>query len=529
MQQSSSRNIMPFIISLIFLVGMAMGFGLNYKINGGDFFSKNKGSALQEISNLIQLKYVDPIAVDSLNDFAIEELLAHIDPHSVYISPNELQSVNNEMEGQFVGIGIQYDFIDDTLNILNIIENGPAKKAGLLIGDKILSVNDTLSLVGKKFKSIDVKDFLRGDEGSELKVNILRDNTLKTVQLKRSSIPITSIDVAYMLEKNIGYIRINKFGERTYEEFMQRLETLQKQKIKKLIIDLRNNGGGYMHAATAIADEFLDGDKLIVYTQGNKSKRTEIRCKKEGLYEKGELEILVDENTASASEVLTGALQDWDRATVIGRRTFGKGLVQQQYNLSNGGALRLTVARYYTPLGRNIQKSYQNGKKEYQNEIEERYIDGEMLDKDSILTNGKSYKTPKGKMVYGGGGIIPDVFVPIDTTNFESLHDFSFNKILEKFVYTYYLNHKLILKQYKSIEEFTNQFFFSNDDWKNFELMLSKDTSVSVSLNHSLKEKVEKNCKIYLSRVLFNNEAFFKTQNKYDTLIQIAVKDLNKN
>jgi carboxyl-terminal processing protease len=526
MQRKSSMSLMPVVFALIFLVGLAMGYALNNKTGGGSLFSKNNNSTLQEISNLIQSKYVDPIAVDSLNEFGINEMLQHIDPHSVYIPPSDLLAVNNDMEGQFVGIGIMYEVIDDTVTVINVLKDGPALKAGVQIGDKLITANDSINLVNKNQKAKDIRNYLRGKEGSSVTLKIIREGKQKKINIVRASIPIPSIDVAYKVDSSTGYIKINKFAERTYEEFMQNLERLQKQKITKLIIDLRDNGGGYMHAATAIADEFLDGEKLIVYTQGNKSEKTIFQCKKEGLFEKGNLVVLINEYSASASEVLTGALQDWDRATVIGRRSFGKGLVQQQYNLSNGGALRLTVARYYTPLGRNIQKPYNKGVEDYENELEHRYYDGELMNKDSISVVGKPiYKTPKGKIVYGGGGIIPDIYIPIDSLNFDTtLYNYKLINTFENFILKYYLQHQQHFKLYKNYVVVKDSFQLTNEDWKSFELLAKKD---SIKINQPFiknKSIFEQKAKEYLIKLLFSKEEYYKFKNQNDNFIKKSLE-----
>ncbi|MBS4043162.1 MAG: S41 family peptidase [Chitinophagaceae bacterium] len=524
MQHKSRMSLMPVVFALLFLVGLAMGYALNNKAGGGSIFSKNKNTTLQEISNLIQAKYVDPIAVDSLNEYAIEEMLRHIDPHSVYIPPIDLQAVNNEMEGQFVGIGIIYDVIDDTVTVINVLKNGPALKAGILVGDKILKANDTINLVNKNQQAKEIRNYLRGKEGSSVKIYLKRNQQFKEVNITRASIPIPSIDVAYKLDSVTGYIKINKFAERTYEEFMQSLEALQKQKMDKLIIDLRENGGGYMSAATAIADELLAGDKLIVYTQGNKSERAVFQCKKEGLFEKGELIVLIDENSASASEVLTGALQDWDRATIVGRRSFGKGLVQQQFNLSNGGAIRLTVARYYTPLGRNIQKPYTNGVEAYKEEVLHRFIDGELSNQESKSLVGKPvYKTPKGKLVYGGGGIIPDYFIPIDTILMDtSKSNYKLMMGFNKFIYQYFFSHQIELKKYTNYKTFYQTFKLTQEDWRAIEINANKHKGSEIYLSPELKVVLEQKLKEHLIKLLFSTEEYYKYKNLNDAFIKKA-------
>ena len=525
MQSKSSQRWMPIVFATIFLAGLAMGYVLNGKVGGGSFLGNSRSSSLQEISNLIKSKYVDEVGIDSINAYAADEMLSHLDPHSVYIPPAELERVNNQMEGHFTGIGILYDNIDDTLNIMRLIKGSPAEKAGVLIGDKLLKANDSISLLGKKISDPMLKKNLRGAEGTTLKLDLLRDGITKKIAIKRAAIPIPSIDASYIIENKTGYIKINKFAERTYEEFMQSLEALQKQKMESLIVDLRGNGGGYMHAATAIADEFLDGDKLIVYTQGNKSAKTEIRCRKEGLFEKGKLVVLIDETSASASEVLAGALQDWDRATIIGRRSFGKGLVQQQFNLSDGGALRLTVARYYTPLGRNIQKSYSQGKQKYMQEMGERYHNGSMQKDDSIAMKGTAFKTPKGNTVYGGGGIMPDYFVGVDTNIIHSIWGKLYIKgVFEKFVYKYYLANKQSITQYKTADDVEKRFVLNDNDWKLMQSFATKDSIDISNLSIQSKQEIVDKTKSTAARLFVNDAAYYQLNNTTDDVVKKALE-----
>lgn len=354
---------LPLLFSLVLIAGMFLGYELN-KVPGtkNSFFSSNSRSTLQEALDLIKLKYVDAVNTDSLEGKAITEMMNELDPHSVYLPPVELQEANEDLAGNFEGIGVEFNMFSDTVNIVYVIPNGPSDKAGLQIGDKILKVNDS-SITGKHFSTDEIKKYIRGQHSSKAVLQILRDGKPQVVTVSRGTIPVSSVDAAYMIDKTSGYIRLNKFTENSYEEFMQAMETLKKEGLQSLVFDLRGNGGGFMNEAVDIADEFLDGDKLIVYTEGVNSKKREYRCKRPGIFEKGKLVVLVDELSASASEVLAGVLQDWCRAKIIGRRTFGKGLVQEQYSLNDGSAIRLTIARYYTPLGRSIQRSYTKGKK----------------------------------------------------------------------------------------------------------------------------------------------------------------------
>ncbi|MEO7984844.1 MAG: S41 family peptidase, partial [Bacteroidota bacterium] len=351
---------LPLLFSVVMIIGMLFGYQLGTQ-NGTrqGFFSSNSRSSLQEAVDLIKLKYVDSVHIEALEGRAIQEMMGELDPHSVYFPPVDLKAANEDLAGNFEGgIGIQFNVFSDTVNVVYVMPNGPSDKAGLQIGDKILGVDD-VSLRNKVSDVDSIKKYIRGEEGSKAVFKILRGNKQLFITVTRGTIPVASVDAAYMIDKTTGYIKLNKFSENSYEEFMQSMENLQKQGLKSLIFDLRGNGGGFINEAVDMADEFLEGDKLVVYTEGVNSKKREYRCKRPGLFEKGKLVLLVDELTASASEILAGALQDWCRATIIGRRTFGKGLVQEQYPLSDGSAIRLTIARYYTPLGRSIQRSYQ--------------------------------------------------------------------------------------------------------------------------------------------------------------------------
>lgn len=518
----------PFLFALVMVVGMAIGFQLSNKTLGNKLFSSNKSSSVQEVVELINSKYVDKFQKDSINQLAIEELLTHLDPHSIFIPAKYLNRVNDDLKGQFQGIGIEFQQFNDTLNVMYVLPGSPAEKAGLQAGDQFIKINGISEVAGKNVGADSIRKLLRGETGSSVKITLLRDGMLKDVMVARANIPVSTIDAAYVMEdKKTGYIRINKFGERTYEEFMQSLEGLQKKGTTQLIIDLRGNGGGFLNEAVQIADEFIDGNKMIVYTQGDKSAKTEYTAKRPGIFEKGKVVVLIDESSASASEVLAGALQDWDRATIIGRRSFGKGLVQQQFGLSDGSALRLTIARYYTPLGRNIQKPYNKNREEYENDLVERVQHGELTIGDTSKPKGKPYKTPAGKTVYGGGGITPDVFVPIDTTAYA---DFQFplyrKNTLVKFVYHLFKENSKLFKQQKNTETLEKVFSPGQKEWQQFLQFAAKD-SINLSKATSAQQTdLLKRMQSLMARQIWRTEGYFELVNKNDAVIKTALSSL---
>jgi len=378
-------------------------------------------NALTAISNL----YVDSINDKKLVENALEAVLKELDPHSSYIPKEEVERVNEPLEGSFEGVGIQFQLLEDTLIVVQTISGCPAEKVGVMPGDRILYINNEL-VAGVKLQNSDVFKRLRGPKGSEVTVKILREGKPGLLEFKiiRDKIPIYSVDASYMIGKDIGYIKVNNFGSSTVQEFENAFTTLQKKGMKNLILSLQGNGGGYLNAAIGMADEFLSRNKLIVYTQGLNQPKSVAEATATGNFETGKVIVLIDEYSASASEILSGALQDWDRAIIVGRRSFGKGLVQRQFPLIDGSMMRLTVARYYTPSGRCIQKSYKKGYEKYEMDLLDRYKHGEFLHADSIhFADSLKYKTLNLKRtVYGGGGIMPDIFVPLDTTKYTNLH-----------------------------------------------------------------------------------------------------------
>jgi carboxyl-terminal processing protease len=520
---------LPLLISIAMIVGMLIGYKMRDNQPGRNYFSLDKVTALQEVMNLIQNKYVDDVKINSLGDSAIITVLNKLDPHSVFIPAEELQAVNDDIAGNFFGIGIEFNIFNDTLNVLNVIPDGPSFKAGLSIGDKLIQVNDSV-IVGKKIAAESIKKLLRGELGTAVAVNVVREGKVQKFSIVRGIIPVSSVDASYIIENGIGYIKLNKFSQVTYKEFMKALEGLQKQGLKKLILDLRGNGGGVLDEATAIADEFLSGNKLITYTEGKHIPKKEYRCQREGLFENGALVVLADEGSASASEVLMGALQDWDRATIIGRRSFGKGLVQEQFDLNDGSALRLTVARYYTPIGRSIQRSYKNGERAYYEEINQRFHDGEVVNADSLKNDtSKIFTTQKGKKLFGGGGITPDIFVALDTALFSNhLSRIYMKGIIGDFTYHYFLQNKARLSSHKNITDFGNQFSFNEGDWKQFQDVAKKDSIDLSTINSTDKKQLLTRIKSSLARQIWQNEGFYEIINKEDHAVLKGIEILSK-
>ncbi|EKT3967155.1 S41 family peptidase [Flavobacterium psychrophilum] len=372
---------------------------------------------LNKLIDFINDEYVDNVNTDSIVNQTVNGILEKLDPHSVYIAKNEAQGIAESMKGGFVGIGINFFIDNDTIAVIKPIENGPSEKAGIKPGDRILSANNE-KIFGKKITTEKLYSKLKGEPNSQVILTIFRKSTNKKFDLKviRNTIALKSIDIAIMLNKKTGYIKINRFAETTYKEFKIGLNKLVKQGANALVIDLRDNGGGYLDQAVSIADEFLKDNKLIVFTKNKKKHIDKTFATTDGVFENGKVTLLINENSASASEILAGAIQDNDRGLVVGRRSFGKGLVQREMPFEDGSTVRLTIARYYTPTGRSIQKSYKNGNQEYINEFTNRYKNGELYAKDSIkIADTLKFKTPKGRIVYGGGGIVPDVFVPLES------------------------------------------------------------------------------------------------------------------
>ncbi len=463
------------VISLALLLGCASLMLGQYNRNGS---MQKLLNAQYAISNF----YVDTVNNDKLVEEAIKGMLESLDPHSTYTDAKETKELEEPLQGEFSGIGIQFNMKQDTLYVIQTIVGGPSEKVGIMAGDRIVTVNDT-TIAGKKMKNTDIMKRLRGKKGTKVTVQVKRGSNpeLITFRITRDNIPLYSVDAAYMIDAKTGYILISRFGAKTHEEMMEAIKKLEKQGMKQLIIDLGNNGGGYLNAAIDMCNEFLQRRQLIVYTEGNSSPRQEATADGFGNYKDLKMVVLVDQFSASASEIFSGAMQDWDRAVVVGRRSYGKGLVQRPFRFDDGSMMRLTVARYYTPSGRCIQKPYTKGdKKHYEEDLIDRSKEGEYFHLDSIHFNDSlSYKTLKnGRTIYGGGGIMPDVFVPLDTTeNSKYYRDLLAKGIINQYAVDYVDKHRAqIKKDYKDVYDFDNRFSLTDADMKNFIAMGEKDS-----------------------------------------------------
>ena len=418
---------------------------------------------LMYTSNIISRFYVDDADNDKITEVGIKAMLKELDPHSTYSDPKETKSLLEQMQGSFGGIGIQFNIVDDTLYVIQTTKNGPSERMGILAGDRIIAVNDT-AIAGVKMERNDIMTRLRGEKGTNVKVDVVRRgiDRILTFNLTRDDISTATVDAAYMIDKNNGYIRITSFGAKTHEEFVTKLDSLKERGMKNLILDLEGNGGGYLTAAVDIASEFIDESRLVVYTEGRRNPRYDYLSQGGGKFRKGNLVVIVDETSASASEILAGAIQDWDRGIVVGRRSFGKGLVQRPFQLPDGSMIRLTIARYYTPSGRCIQKPYASDSTKYEDDLMHRYNSGEMTSADSIHfpDSLKTYTKRLKRPVYGGGGIMPDYFVPMDTMKYTKYHRALAAKgsIIQTSLHYLDENRSKLLAEYKDIEAFEKGF-----------------------------------------------------------------------
>jgi len=477
--------------------------------------------------------YVDTVHEDKLVEEAIIEMLQELDPHSTYLSKEEVKEMNEPLQGNFEGIGVSFNILNDTIFIISTIPGGPSEKVGIQAGDKIIKIEKE-NVAGTGITNSQVIKRLRGDKGTKVDVTILRKNEPKPLEftITRDKIPIFSLDASYMIDKKTGYIKLNRFASTTNDEFISALKDLQKKDMESLILDLTGNGGGYLDEAVKLADEFLKKDRLIVYTEGVNSPKREYFATSSGEMEKGHLVVLVDEGSASASEIVSGALQDWDRAVIVGRRTFGKGLVQRPLLLPDGSMIRLTIARYYTPTGRLIQKPYEEGVEEYQKDLLNRYKEGQLTSKDSIhFPDSLLYRTlVNERKVYGGGGIMPDYFVPIDTSNQSDYYRNLIRKgILNRFVLNYIDKERISLeKEYTDFSDFKGEYEIT--DGFMHELVVFAESEGLPASEEGLEisgDKISLLLKAYIARDLWDTSEFYEIYNQGDPIVQKATEVLN--
>ena len=515
------RILLPLLILSIFAASMSAQ-------RGNNIDARKLQLALYAISNL----YVDSTSETKLVEDAIVGMLEKLDPHSTYTDPEETKEMTEPLQGNFDGIGIQFNMLTDTLYVIQVIPGGPSEKVGLMAGDRIIMVDDTL-IAGVKMKNTDVMKRLRGPKNTEVRVKVLRGGVPDLIEFKitRGKIPVYSLDAAYMADKTTGYIKLNRFAASSADEFREALEKLKKQGMKNLILDLQGNGGGYLNIAIDLADEFLGKDKLIVYTEGNKQPREEAKSSARGGFEEGRLVVLVDETSASASEILSGAVQDWDRGVVVGRRTFGKGLVQKPIPMPDGSMIRLTVARYYTPTGRSIQKPYNEGKEKYYNDLYNRLVHGEFSQKDSIVFDENlKYQTVGGRTVYGGGGIMPDVFIPVDTSRYTDYHrNVVAAGLVNRIAMNYLDRHRAELnKKYPKFAQYKQNFNVTDDIMQEL-VTLAKDDKIEFNEEQYNRSKplIMLQIKALIARDLYDMAEYFQVINDDNESFQEALRLIN--
>lgn len=518
---------MPLVMALCVVVGIMIGTFYANHFSGNRLNIINSGSSrLSNLLHIIDDQYVDSVNIDSLVEKAIPQILAELDPHSVYISAKDVQLATDDLKGSFSGVGIEFIIRDDTIRVQNVIKDGPANRAGLLAGDKIVSINGK-PFVGKIVTNEEAMHRLKGPKDSKVLIGVKRfgEKGVKVFTVTRGDISVKSISACYMINDTTGYIRVKSFGERTYAEMLSALQTLNIEGADHLIIDLRDNGGGILEAAVQMANEFLPKNRLIVYTQGRKSPRAEYRSNGKGSYQHIPMVVLINEGTASAAEIFAGAMQDNDRATIVGRRSFGKGLVQQQIQFPDGSMIRLTVARYYTPSGRCIQKPFKPGDNaDYENDLLARYRHGEFFSQDSIKHDGPAYHTHNGRTVYGGGGITPDIFVPEDTTHVTSYYkEAAMSGLILQYAFNYTDQHRPILSKFTEMMPLANYLDRQNlvNDFANYAARYGlRRRNLMIMRSHSLLQN-------YIdSRIIYNildEQAWIEYLNLSDETVKAAL------
>lgn len=533
MNKNTRQNLyIALTYSITLIGGMFLGYKFlrdqGYTVEKNIVYADNNEEKVDEILTIINKNYVDEVNTEKLNKLPIDSMLHQLDPHSVYLPPAKAFEQNEMLEGEFEGIGIEYYILKDSLLVTNVIKDGPAYNAGMKIGDRILKVDST-AVSGMSLPRAKMIGKIKGKRGTPVNLTILHSNASKPVVLKvkRGKVQVSSIDAAYMLNNETAYVRISKFGANTDQDFVESVNRLKERGMAKLILDLRDNGGGYLTAATGLASQLLPENELIVYTEGKHEPRTDYIATGGGAFEDGKLAVLINEHTASASEILAGAVQDLDRGIIIGRRSFGKGLVQEQFPFGDGSALNLTIARYYTPLGRSIQKSYKKGYKAYQNEVEERFTKGELTEKarlrDSVKEN-MAYITASGKRVFGGGGIQPDLYVKMDTAGVTKLYTSLIDKqVLFDFVF------EVLAKRYIPVylEQNINTFSISDADFKELIKYIHK-TDIAFDQKQFVQSKanIGSDLKLLLYKYHLGEAGYYRALNLNDRMIKQALSSL---
>ena len=540
-EENKQKYWLPILLSFVLASGFYLGYIIYPVISNRQgtelLFRSDKINPLEETLQLIRDNYVEAADLDTIYDAAIESVLSNLDPHSYYIPVKDMQGVQEEMSGNFEGIGVEFFIVRDTIQVVTPIPGGPSEQLGIQSGDKIIKVNDS-TVAGIGIKNEDVLKKLKGPKGTKVKVSIQRNGRARLMDfnITRDKIPLYSVDGSFMIDQQTGFIKINRFSESTAEEFKNRLSSLMSQGMKNLIIDLRQNPGGYLQQAVYLINEIMGENRLIVYTEGRIFPKEEYFADDNARFN-GKVAVLIDEGSASASEIVAGAIQDWDRGIIIGRRSFGKGLVQDQYMLSNGSALRLTIAKYYTPSGRCIQKSYANGKDEYHLDMQDRYENGEVfIGKDSTQTNKteskeKYYTKLLKRPVYAGGGITPDIFVPFDTTY---MNEFTMNALsqgmVQEFIYSYYSKQSSSLnKSYNKAGDFIGQFVISDELYKQFIAYCSNNgIRETGAYDPKAKAYICNRLKAFLAKQMFGNDALLMVSTEIDASVQQAMEAFKK-
>lgn len=518
----------PLVISIAIVLGIVIGNYISTKK-----FTLDKDRKINAVLNLIQSEYVDSIDVKDLVEQAIPAIIGNLDPHSYYIPASDIRAENEKLDGSLSGIGVSFFMMNDTANVDQVIPNGPAEKVGMLAGDRIISVNGE-SIVGGTLTAEGIRSKIRGEKGTKVRIGVKRNTSKKmlTFTITRDDIPMNTIDVSYMLDDKTGYIKIAQFGKNTYDEFFAALSKLKKDGASRYIVDLRGNPGGYMEMAILMVNEFLEQGELIVYTKGRKEREDiQVWSDDQGSFHDAQVAVLIDEYSASASEIMAGALQDNDRGLVVGRRSFGKGLVQKQIYLPDSSAIRLTIARYYTPSHRCIQKDYTLGDEDdYSKELYDRYTHGELYSADSIkVDKSRIFRTANGRIVYGGGGIVPDIFVPNDTTGITTYYRAVANLgLLQQYVYTYVDINRDQLKNVKTVKQLMGM--MPSDDALTYDFVCyARDNGVPmrwyyINLSRSL---IARQLRALVIRDVLGSEEFYRYYNRTDNTVNAALKALN--